>query len=423
MSQQTKHSIAQELRNMGLDERMMVVFAAQGYARSKREPALPFDPFTFEAGVFERGEIDENGKFYMSLDVDPLKQVLEEHLPKHTRRSMLNLALNEYKLCTFDYCESCKFRKVCGFDQTWCLVCHEEVTTVEECGCEFEVLDCKDGSVKIIPAADEHCLAKLDGGSDILLVIRHCMASGSQKTTETHETTESHEIAESRKNTESHDNTESHETTESHEIAESHEPRLAQKDYDLPCDVLAKSLIGKVINRKLDDGTILSGRIVETEAYMGFDDPACHTYRGKRTKKVESMYGKPGTLYVYSIHGKHCCNISSRGEGAAVLIRAIEPIEGEDYMMRIRQSTRKTKVKRVDIGNGPGKLCQAMEISKCLDGADMCVSKKYFISPGTAVPSDQIGISGRVGIHSYGEEAENMQLRFFVKNNPFVSRF
>ena len=105
--------------------------------------------------------------------------------------------------------------------------------------------------------------------------------------------------------------------------------KLTEMDFN-KCGInLAKYLLGKVLTRVYDNGDILSGRIVETEAYLGETDRACHTYGGKRTERTQPMYMNPGTLYVYFIYGMyHCLNISSQDVGGCVLIRALDPIQG-----------------------------------------------------------------------------------------------
>lgn len=106
--------------------------------------------------------------------------------------------------------------------------------------------------------------------------------------------------------------------------------RLGRDFYDSYAGDLGRALIGKRIFRVLDDGEVLSGRIVETEGYLGETDPACHSYGGKRTTRTEAMYMLPGTSYVYYIYGMYfCLNISSKDIGGAVLIRALEPVDGE----------------------------------------------------------------------------------------------
>lgn len=105
--------------------------------------------------------------------------------------------------------------------------------------------------------------------------------------------------------------------------------KLDRAFYDSPTKELAKNLLGKRLYRVLEDGEVLSARVVETEAYLGETDKACHTFGGKRTSRTEPMYMCPGTAYVYFIYGMHfCLNISSKDFGGAVLIRALEPVEG-----------------------------------------------------------------------------------------------
>ena len=105
--------------------------------------------------------------------------------------------------------------------------------------------------------------------------------------------------------------------------------KVTEIDFNKCGTNLAQYLLGKILMRVYDNGDILSGRIVETEAYLGETDRACHTYGGKRTERTQPMYMNPGTLYVYFIYGMyHCLNISSQDVGGCVLIRALEPIQG-----------------------------------------------------------------------------------------------
>ena len=111
--------------------------------------------------------------------------------------------------------------------------------------------------------------------------------------------------------------------------------QIGREFYSKPTEELAKSLLGKVLYRVLESGEVLSGRIVETEAYLGEIDKACHSYGGKKTERTKPMFMAPGTAYVYIIYGMyHCFNISSGDNGACVLIRALEPISGEDYSIQ-----------------------------------------------------------------------------------------
>ena len=109
--------------------------------------------------------------------------------------------------------------------------------------------------------------------------------------------------------------------------------KLTDTDFNKCSISLAEYLIGKILTRVYDDGEILSGRIVETEAYLGEQDKACHTFGGKRTERTQPMYMTPGTLYVYFIYGMyHCLNISSQDVGGCVLIRALEPLQGSSCL-------------------------------------------------------------------------------------------
>lgn len=112
--------------------------------------------------------------------------------------------------------------------------------------------------------------------------------------------------------------------------------KFTHDSYNVPCYELANILLGKLLVRKFD-GNILKGRIVETECYLGGEDKASHSYNGKQTPRNEPMFMPPGTAYVYLTYGMyHCFNISAAEPGAAVLIRALEPIEGLDCMRTLR---------------------------------------------------------------------------------------
>lgn len=201
-------------------------------------------------------------------------------------------------------------------------------------------------------------------------------------------------------------------------------PRLNFMFYNIPCVDLAQKLLGKVICRKLDTGEILKGRIVETESYLGTEDKASHSYKGKKTQRNEAMFMKAGTIYVYTIYGMYyCLNISSEGEGAAVLIRSLEPIQGlqimKSYRSKKRQNEKELKVK--ELCNGPSKLCQALDVTKLLNKDDMTTSNILWIEDGDDICENDIISSKRIGISSAGEEWANKPLRFYIKNNTFVS--
>lgn len=159
--------------------------------------------------------------------------------------------------------------------------------------------------------------------------------------------------------------------------------------------------------------------IVETEAYLGREDKAAHSYNGKKTERNAAMFMPPGTAYVYSIYGMHCCfNISSRGDGAAVLVRALEPVAGTEVMREKRKAAKKDK----DLCSGPAKLCQAMSIDKSCNKVDLVSSNHLWVEPAaSAIESADIVKSTRVGIDYAGEWAKK-PLRFYIKGNSCVSK-
>ena len=193
--------------------------------------------------------------------------------------------------------------------------------------------------------------------------------------------------------------------------------RLDLSFYHQPTLQMARGLLGKQLVRVLN-GQRLSGLVVETEAYIGEADRACHASRG-RTPRTEVMYGPPGHAYVYFIYGMHhCFNVVTEEEGfpAAVLIRALEPLEGLEWMRRHRPG-------RPDgqLTNGPGKLCAALAIDRTLNGVDLCASRVFFIERGRIVADEDIATSLRIGIRS-DEVARSRPWRFYIKGNRCVSR-
>jgi DNA-3-methyladenine glycosylase len=157
--------------------------------------------------------------------------------------------------------------------------------------------------------------------------------------------------------------------------------------------VVAPALLGKLLVREVD-GMRLTGRIVEVEAYLGAEDAASHAYRG-RTPRNASMFGPPGHAYVYLIYGiHHCLNVVTgpAGQAQAVLIRAIQPIEGlaAMRMMRGRATMR-------HLTDGPGKLCQALRIDRSHDGHDLCLGQALWLEDAPT-PNAPILSSPRIGI-------------------------
>ena len=186
----------------------------------------------------------------------------------------------------------------------------------------------------------------------------------------------------------------------------------------MPCEELAKSLLGCVLCHQTTEGTTCTGRIVETEAYLGGEDKASHSYNGRHTVRNEAMYMKPGTSYVYSIYGMYCCiNVSSIGDGAAVLIRALEPLEGIAAMYTRRKSAKKDR----ELCNGPSKLCQAMGIDKSCDQIDMLSSNKLWLEKDESYQVEQVVTRKRIGV-DYAEEWAESPLRFYIEGNPCISK-
>ncbi|KAL3175820.1 hypothetical protein MRX96_001003 [Rhipicephalus microplus] len=205
-------------------------------------------------------------------------------------------------------------------------------------------------------------------------------------------------------------------------------PRLSRRFYGVDCQVLAKRLLGKILVRRLADGTVLKCRVVETECYLGCDDQASHSYNGRRTERNEPMFMDPGTAYVYVAYGMyHCFNISSEGDGAAVLLRSAVPLQGVDLMRRLRGARRKDagrKLKLFELCNGPSKLCLAMNITKdTLNKEFLPDSQALWLERDGEddVPSEEIVVSRRVGIEGAGRESAAKPLRFYLRDCDCVS--
>ena len=163
-----------------------------------------------------------------------------------------------------------------------------------------------------------------------------------------------------------------------------------------------------------------TGIIVETEAYLGGDDKAAHSYNGKRTERNEAMYMPPGTCYVYTIYGMYnCVNISSLCDGAAVLIRAVEPCEGLEQMRQARKASKNDR----GLCNGPGKLCQALGIDKTCNKLDMVSCDCLWVEPRSHdLSEDDIVRTSRVGVDHAGPEWASNPLRFYIHGNKYVSK-
>ena len=190
--------------------------------------------------------------------------------------------------------------------------------------------------------------------------------------------------------------------------------RILRRDfYARDTEIVSRELLGAVLECKTDDG-IASGIIVETEAYVGEHDGACHAAAG-RTRRTEPLYGPPGNAYVYFIYGMHwCINAVTRAEGfpSAVLIRALEPLSGIPLMRRRRPHARSDR----DLTNGPGKLCAALGINRRMNGVPL-QRFPVVIRAGSLVKDGDVVVTPRIGI----SRAADWPLRFLVRDNPFVS--
>ena len=181
---------------------------------------------------------------------------------------------------------------------------------------------------------------------------------------------------------------------------------------------VARELLGKLLVVPTVKGKRVSGKIVEVEAYRGPQDRAAHSYGGRRTKRTETMYGIGGTTYVFFVYGMYYqFNVVSGPAETphAILIRAVEPVEGIELM-------RKRRHRRPDhnLTNGPGKLCIAMGIDRRLDGDDL-LGNKAWLEEDAKVLRSRIMSGPRIGI-DYAEEWRDRPWRFWIKDNAFVSR-
>lgn len=204
-----------------------------------------------------------------------------------------------------------------------------------------------------------------------------------------------------------------------------HMSKLLKVFYERDTLDVAKGLLGKVLVHR-NEGVELKGKIVEVEAYIGAIDKAAHTYNNLRTERTEVMFWSGGYVYVYLIYGMYyCMNVvtGKEDEGAAVLLRGIEPIQGIEEMSMNRYKKPYEALKRsqiINLTNGPGKLCKAMGITKDLYGASL-MGDRIFIEDLKDKEEFDIGVSKRINI-DYAEEAKEFEWRFFIKGNPYVSK-
>jgi len=193
--------------------------------------------------------------------------------------------------------------------------------------------------------------------------------------------------------------------------------RLGRAFYARDTLCVARELLGQRLVR-LHDGVRLAGRIVETEAYVGRHDVACHAVPGP-TARNAVMFGPAGHAYVYFVYGMHhCFNIVTEieGFGSAVLVRALEPIEGIEMMQQHRGG-------RIGaaIANGPAKLCYALRIDRALNGADLVAGDQLWVEADASIPDIAVARGPRVGVRG-DERALRAPWRFWIAGTPFVSR-
>lgn len=181
-----------------------------------------------------------------------------------------------------------------------------------------------------------------------------------------------------------------------------------------PAEIVARELLGTVVVSRIG-GVKTSGRIVETEAYLGGPDPASHGYQLRQTARNQSLFGPPGLWYVYLSYGMHwCANLVCRaaGSGSAVLLRALEPVDGLETM-RARRNVASDRL----LCSGPGRLCQALGISRELDGSPM-EGSLVSVRAGSTRKDDLVTVTPRIGI----TKAADWPLRFLLANSTHISR-
>ena len=195
--------------------------------------------------------------------------------------------------------------------------------------------------------------------------------------------------------------------------------KLPRNFYTRNAITVAKELLGKVLVKK-DGKQLLSGLIVETEAYDGLVDEAAHTFIG-RTKRNEIMFNEGGYFYVYFTYGNHfCCNVvtGKKNHGAAVLIRAVEPLTGIKKMAKNRFDKIEINEKeKINLTSGPGKICKAFNINKDHYGLDL-TGNRVFILNNPRIKNKNIVITKRIGIR----KSADLPWRFYIKDNLYVSK-
>ena len=198
--------------------------------------------------------------------------------------------------------------------------------------------------------------------------------------------------------------------------------RLVREFFTRDTLIVARDLLGTRLVRVLD-GERLSGTIVECEAYIGQDDTACHASRGC-TSRNEVMFGPPGYAYVYFTYGMHwMLNVVTEEDGfpAAVLLRAIQPVEGIRTMRTLRQAKGRPRSDR-ELTSGPARLTQALAIDKTFNGVDLTSDGELWLEPGVFFSKDGVKHGPRIGVNYAAEKDRLAPWRFWVRDNLYVSR-
>lgn len=203
--------------------------------------------------------------------------------------------------------------------------------------------------------------------------------------------------------------------------------RWCRADFCRPADELAPALLGHLLVRQLDDGARLAGRIIETEAYLGRTDRAAHTFGGRKTRRNQSMYMRPGTAYIYFVYGMHhCCNIVCGEDSAdrnpvAVLLRAIEPMAGAARMLKNRGLVSGDDPRL--IGSGPAKLCRAFDLDRSSDGLDLTNNPGLWVEEQRMPlgPGEKVARTPRIGVDYAGPWARRL-LRWVIRDHPHRSK-
>lgn len=196
-----------------------------------------------------------------------------------------------------------------------------------------------------------------------------------------------------------------------------HLVKLSREFYNRDVLTVAEEILGKTLVHRTEEG-VTKGKIVEVEAYNGLCDKAAHSYKNLYSERTKIQYGEGGYAYVYLIYGMHICmNIVTNRENLpeVLLLRALEPVEGIDLMKK-RRKTDKLK----NLCSGPGKLSQAMGITRENYGEDLC-GDSFYLEDAPVLAAEEIQRTKRINI-DYAEEAADFLWRFSVKGNPFVSR-